>query len=69
MGLGIGVLQLKLELYNLGYFKNFKKVVEMGSQELHLKKNDFKEMIKMANINNYDEKNFKNLDNWPDHPR
>ena len=41
----------------------------MGSQELHLKKNDFKEMIKMANINNYDEKNFKNLDNWPDHPR
>lgn len=69
MGLGIGILQLKLELYNLGYFKNFKKVVEMGSQELHLKKNDFKEMIKMANINNYDEKNFKNLDNWPDHPR
>tara|TARA_B100000795_G_scaffold230670_1_gene188188 strand:+ start:517 stop:801 length:285 start_codon:yes stop_codon:yes gene_type:complete len=36
MGLGVGAVQNILELNNLGYFKNSKNVIEIGSQNLHL---------------------------------
>ena len=41
MGLNIAGIQNILELWQLGYLKNSKKIIEMGSQELHLKSNDF----------------------------
>ena len=53
MGYGIAAVQNTLELWQLGYFKNIKKVVEMGSQELHLKTADFEDMVIMAGVNNY----------------
>ena len=40
MGLGIAAVQNTLELYNLGYLKNSKSIIEIGSQKLHLKKED-----------------------------
>lgn len=69
MGLGIAAVQNTLELWQQGFFKNIKKVVEMGSQELHLKRADFEELIKTANVVNYEKENFLNLDNWPEQPR
>ena len=47
MGLGIASVQNILELYNLGYLKNSKSIIEMGSQELHLKK---EEPIDLLNV-------------------
>ena len=41
MGIGIAAIQNILELNNLGYFKNKNFVLEIGSQELHLKYADF----------------------------
>lgn len=38
MGLGPATVQVTLELHNLGYFKKSSSVIEIGSQELHLKK-------------------------------
>ena len=38
MGLGTASIKLYLELYQRGVFKNSESVIEMGSQELHLKK-------------------------------
>ena len=45
MGLGIAAVQNTLELHNLGYFKNSKSVLEIGSQELQLKKEDLKQLF------------------------
>ena len=69
MGLGTAAVQNTLELWQQGLLKNANKVAEMGSQELHLKTADFEDMVKMAGLNNYEKKNFPNLDNWPKLPR
>ena len=69
MGLGNAAVQNTLELWQQGFFKNTKKVIEMGSQELHLKTADFEDMVKMAGVNNYEKENFSYLDNWPKGPR
>ena len=69
MGLGMAAVQHTLELWQQGLFKNAKKVVEMGSQEIHLKRTDFEKLIKTANVVNYEKDNFLNLDNWPKQPR
>ncbi len=69
MGLGIGAIQNYLELSQQGYFDDIHNVIEMGSQELHIKAKDFEELIRGACIKNYKDVNFKNLDNWPGQPR
>ncbi|HCX20574.1 MAG TPA: hypothetical protein DHN29_01595 [Cytophagales bacterium] len=69
MGLGIAAVQNTLELWQQGFFQNTNKVVEMGSQELHLKATDFEEMVTMAGVTNYEKGVFPNLDNWPKQPR
>ena len=69
MGLAIAAIQNTLELYQQGFFSNTKSVIEMGSQELHLKESDFEELVKMAGLSNYEKKNFPNLNNWPKRPR
>ena len=69
MGLGIAAVQNTLELWQQGFFKNSKRVVEMGSQELHLKTADFEELVEMACVEGYKKENFTNLDNWPSGPR
>ena len=65
MGLGIAGVQSTLELWQQGLLNTANKVVEMGSQELHLKTADFEDMVNMAGVNNYEKENFPNLDNWP----
>ena len=69
MGLGISAVQNTLELWQQGLLNTANKVVEMGSQELHLKTADFEDMVNMAGVNNYEKENFPNLDNWPKQPR
>ena len=54
MGLGIAAIQNMLELYQQGVFSDTRKVVEMGSQEVHLKEADFEELIKIAGVTNYE---------------
>ena len=66
MGIGIAPIQNILELNNLGYFKNKNCVLEIGSQELHLKYADFLELINNAGLDNHDKVKYKNMDNWPD---
>ena len=50
MGLSIAAIQNTLEMYNLGYFKKARSVFEIGSQELHIKKNDLKELFDYATM-------------------
>jgi len=69
MGLGLTAVQNILELWQQGFLNNTRKIIEMGSQELHLKSADFEEMIRMAGVINYDKEKFLNLDNWPKQPR
>ena len=69
MGLGVAAIQNILELNNLGYFKNLKNVVEIGSQELHLTKADLEELFKIAGLNNNLIEDFPNVKNWPFSPR
>ena len=59
MGLGIGAIQNYLELSQQGLFKDINNVIEMGSQELHIKQKDFEELIRGACIKNYKDTNFK----------
>ena len=69
MGLGIAAVQNTLELSKLGLLEGINKIVEMGSQELHLTALDLEEMIKMAGLNNFQKDKFPNIDNWPNFPR
>ena len=57
MGLGIAAVQNTLELWQQGLLNTANKVVEMGSQELHLKTDDFEDMVNMAGVNNYKKEN------------
>jgi len=69
MGIDIKTIQHLLELKNLGYFKNSSSVCEIGSQELHIKKNDLKELFEYASlpVNLIDK--YPNMDIWPGQPR
>ena len=69
MGLGIGAIQSTLELWQQGLFENIENVVEMGSQELHLKEKDLEEMLKVAGLENFNKEEFPNIGNWPEQPR
>ena len=46
MGLSIAAVQNTLELWQQGLLNTANKVVEMGSQELHLKTADFEDMAR-----------------------
>ena len=54
MGLGIAAVQNTLELWQQGYFKSVKKVMEVGSQEIHLTEADFNELLTMPSLGNYE---------------
>lgn len=69
MGLGISSLQNNLELYSLGYYKNCKSVIDLGSQELHIKKDDLKELFKYASLDDNLIDKYPNINNWPNQPR
>jgi len=69
MGLGMSSLQNLLELNNLGYFKNSKSIIEMGSQELHIKKEDLKELLEHAGFDGDLVNKIPNINNWPSGPR
>ena len=69
MGLGIAAVQNTLELSKLGLLEGINKIVEMGSQELHLTALDLEQMIKMAGLNNFQKNKFPDIDNWPNSPR
>jgi len=69
MGLGIAAVQNTLELHNLGYLKNSKSVIEIGSQELHLKKEDLKELFDNAGLKSDLVDKYPNINNWPEKPR
>ena len=68
MGIGIAAIQNTLELYNLGYLKDSKNVLEIGAQELHLKKEDLKELFDNAGLK-CDSVDKYPTNNWPDAPR
>lgn len=69
MGLSAGPIKLYLELWQRGIFKNIKSAVDMGSQELHLTKASFEELVHAAGITDYREADFQLLKNWPGEPR
>ena len=69
MGIGIASVQNLLELHNLGFFKDKKKVIEIGSQELHLKKDDLLELFESAGLDKNKLEDIPNLKNWPFSPR
>ena len=69
MGLGIAAVKLNLELWQRSFFKNIKSVVDIGSQELHLKQADFEELLRVAGVTTYKKENFTPLANWPGQPR
>jgi len=69
MGIGITSAQNLLELNELGLLKDFKSVIEIGSQEIHIQKNDFKELIEIAGLDVNLVENIPNIKNWPFSPR
>ena len=69
MGLAIAAVQNTLELYNLGYLKNSKSIIEIGSQELHLKKEDLKQLFDNAGLKGDLVDEYPNINIWPERPR
>ena len=69
MGLGIAAVQNYLELYNLSYLKNSKSICDIGSQELHLKKEDLKQLFDNAGLKSDLVDEYPNINNWPERPR
>ena len=50
MALGIAAAQNTLELYDLGYLKNSKSIIEIGSQEIQMHKEDLKQLFDNAGV-------------------
>jgi len=69
MGLGSGAMKAYLELWQRGFFKEKKSIAEMGSQEIHLKKDYFENLLARAGLSNYKKENFRNLELYPGFPR
>jgi len=69
MGLSLETVQNLIELKKLGHFDNFDNVIEFGSQELHLTKADFIDLMNRSGFDDIDLSQFKNIENWPKEPR
>ena len=67
MGMSLPI-KIALELHQLGHFKNFSSVMDMGSQELHIDFEKFKYWVKQTNLQ-FNEEQFYNLKNYPGFPR
>ena len=52
MGIGIPTVKLYFELQQRGFFKDIKSVVELGSQEIHISKEDMQMLLRMYNLPN-----------------
>jgi hypothetical protein len=57
-------IKVALELHQLGHFKNFSSVMDMGTQELHVDFEKFKYWVKQTNLQ-LNEEQFYNLKNSP----
>ena len=68
MGLGPAAIKMNLELFNRGFLKDRRSVVDMGSQGLHLNLADFEELLHMAGMDDYKKENFSALAHWPNGP-
>ena len=69
MGIGITEVQLLLELHNQGKFNSFKNILDIGSHDLHVKKEDLRELVLQAGIDDTFVDQIENIDNWPSQPR
>jgi hypothetical protein len=69
LGIGTQIVQVLLELHHLGKLEGLKNVAEIGSQELHLKKEDLNDLYLQAGLDATLTNNIPNLDNWPGQPR
>ena len=70
MGFGISSMRSALEFSEKGFFKNKSSVLDMGSQEIHIKKNDFIAIANSFNISpNLNDFPCIEKDIWPQLPR
>lgn len=69
MGLGADAVKLYLELWQRNLLTDVESVLDIGSQELHLTRAEFKELVDIAGLPGYEEKTFQDLANWPGLPR
>ena len=69
MGISTSSIQHLVELHNLGYLKEAKSVLDIGATELHIKKNDLKELLQSIGKDLSLIDKFPNIDNWPKAPR
>ena len=69
MGLGLAAVQLLLELHHSKKFNNFDSVMEIGSQEIHLKIKDLKELYISAGLEPSLLDCAEKKNNWPSQPR
>ena len=68
MALGIAAAQNTLELYDLGYLKNSKSIIEMGSQEIQMHKEDLKQLFDNAGLKSDLIDKYPNMNNYPVRP-
>ena len=69
MGLGISAVTSLLELYNLGYLKGKSHILDIGSQELHLHKNDLKNLCSQTALDISKIDSYPNIEMYPSKPR
>ena len=68
MALGIAAAQNTLELYDLGYLKNSKSIIEIGSQEIQMHKEDLKQLFDNVGLKIDLIDKYPNMNNWPIRP-
>lgn len=69
MGLGPAAVQLTLEMWTRGQFKSVRSVVEIGSQEIHVRHDEFERMLADFAVPGYRPTDFPNIANYPGQPR
>lgn len=69
MGLNVAAIQNLLELHGLGYFEKTSSVLEIGSQELHLKVDVLEELLTGAGFSSGLASKLPHVNNYPERPR
>ena len=69
MGVSAAAVDLLIDLRQRHLLDDVRSVAEIGSQELHLSREQLERSLSAGGVNGYDRSKFPDIDNWPGRPR
>ena len=65
MGLSLEAARLNIELFNRGFYKNIRAVLDFGAQDLHMNLDEFEALARACGLRHYSRADFARLAAYP----